>query len=182
MTMVAHTHPYVIGVDTHARSHAFAILAMPHGEVVEERQFPTTVAGIARAVQWVSRRTGGDLEALWVVECAATYGAQLARHVETVGYQVVEAARMSAKDNRGVGKSDPLDARRIAASVLALEADQQRYLRRNDGARAGLRVLLAARDHTTSERTGDHQRVDRAAPDPRPGYRRSQTVDRRSGP
>ena len=79
MTMVAHTHPYVIGVDTHARSHAFAILAMPHGEVVEERQFPTTVAGIARAVQWVSRRTGGDLGVLWVVECAATYGAQLAR-------------------------------------------------------------------------------------------------------
>jgi transposase len=61
VTMVAHTHPYVIGVDTHARSHAFAILAMPHGEVVEERQFPTTVAGITRAVQWVSRRTGGDL-------------------------------------------------------------------------------------------------------------------------
>ena len=152
--MVAHTHPYVIGVDTHARSHAFAILAMPHGEVVEERQFPTTAAGITRAVQWVSRRTGGDLGALWVVECAATYGAQLARHVTAAGYQVVEAARMSAKDNRGVGKSDPLDARRIAASVLALEADQQRYLRQNDGARAGLRVLLAARDHMTSERTG----------------------------
>lgn len=60
---------------------------------------------------------------------------------------------MSAKDNRGVGKSDPLDARRIAASVLTLHAHEQRHLRQDDGARAGLRVLLAARDHMTSERT-----------------------------
>ena len=60
---------------------------------------------------------------------------------------------MSAKDSQGIGKSDPLDARRIAAAVFPLRADQQRYLRRGDGVRAGLRVLLAARDHMTSERT-----------------------------
>lgn len=88
-----------------------------------------------------------------MIECSASYGAQLARAVKTAGYQVVEAARMSAKANHGIGKSDPLDAQRIAASVLALRADQQRYLRKDDGPRAGLRVLLAARDHMTSERT-----------------------------
>lgn len=153
MTIVAHTHPFVIGVDTHARNHALSILAMPHGEVVDDGEFPTTSAGIARAIDWAARRTDGDLQVLWVIECSATYGAQLARTVTTAGYQVVEAARMSAKDNRGLGKSDPLDARRIAASVLALRADQQRYLRKDDGARAGLRVLLAARDHMTTERT-----------------------------
>jgi len=33
---------------------------------------------------------------------------------------------MSAKDSHGVGKSDPLDARRIAASIFPRRADQQR--------------------------------------------------------
>ncbi|NMM23834.1 MAG: IS110 family transposase [Phycicoccus sp.] len=154
MTIVAHTHPFVIGVDTHARNHALSILAMPHGEVVDDAEFPTTSAGMARALEWAGRRTGGDLEALWVIECSASYGAQLARAVTTAGYQVVEAARMSARANRGIGKSDSLDARRIAASVLSLRADQQRYLRKDNGVRAALRVLLAARDHMTSERTG----------------------------
>ena len=153
MTIVAHTHPFVIGVDTHARNHALSLRAMPHGEVVDDGEFPTTSAGMVRALDWVGRRTGGDLQALWVIECSASYGAQLARAVRAAGYQVVEAARMSAKENRGIGKSDPLDARRIAASVLALRADQQRYLRKDDGARAALRVLLAARDHMTSEKT-----------------------------
>ncbi|WP_402464646.1 IS110 family RNA-guided transposase [Isoptericola aurantiacus] len=154
VTIVAHTRPFVIGVDTHARNHALSILATPHGESVDEAEFPATRTGMARALEWVGRRTGGDLEALWVIECSASYGAQLARAVTKAGYQVVEAARMSAKANHGIGKSDPLDARRVAASVLPLRADQLRYLRKDDGVRAALRVLLAARDHMTAERTG----------------------------
>ena len=154
MNIIAHMHPFVVGVDTHARDHALSISGTPQGEVVDDAEFPTTSAGIARALEWVGRRAGGDLAALWVIECSASYGAQLARAVKAAGYQVVEAARMSAKANHGIGKSDPLDARRIAASVLALRDDQQRYLRKDDGVRATLRVLLAARDHMTSERTG----------------------------
>ena len=60
---------------------------------------------------------------------------------------------MNAKANRGIGKSDPLDARRIAAAVLPVQVDRQRHLRKDDGVRAGLRILMAARDHMTSERT-----------------------------
>lgn len=153
MTTIAHTHPFVIGVDTHARTHAFSILATPHGEVIDDAEFPTTSAGLARAVDWVARRTGGDLQALWVIECSGSYGAQLAHTVNKAGYPVVEAARMSAKDRHGIGKSDPLDARRIAASVLGLRPDRLRHLRLNEGPRAGLRILLAARDHMTTERT-----------------------------
>ncbi len=153
MTIVAQAHPFVIGVDTHARNHALSVLATAHGEVVGDGEFPATSAGMARAIEWVGRRTGGDLEVLWVIECAATYGAQLARAVTAAGYQVVEAARMNAKANRGIGKSDPLDARRIAAAVLPLQVDRQRHLRKDTGVRAGLRILMAARDHRTSERT-----------------------------
>jgi hypothetical protein len=72
VTIVAHTYPFVIGVDTHARNHALSILATPHGEVVDDAEFPATSAGMARALDWVGRRTGGDLESLWVIECSAS--------------------------------------------------------------------------------------------------------------
>ena len=153
MTIVAHAHPYIVGMDTHAKTHTLSILLSPNGELVSDGQFPNTAAGIARAIDWVARRTGGDQSALWVIECAASYGAQLARMVEATGYPVVEAAKMSAKEHRGAGKSDALDAHRIAAAVLPLEQNQLRRLRNDDGVRVGLRVLLAARDQMTGERT-----------------------------
>jgi len=46
MAIVALTHPFVIGVDTHA----LAILAAPHGELIDKAQFPATAAGLARAM------------------------------------------------------------------------------------------------------------------------------------
>ncbi len=61
---------------------------------------------------------------------------------------------MNARGHRGVGKSDPLDAQRIAAAVLPLDVTELRHPRRDEGARAALRVLVAARDHMTGERTG----------------------------
>src|SRR5699024_12042571 len=53
---------------------------------------------------------------------------------------------------RSVGKSDPLDARAIATAAALLESVQRRFPRLADGARAGLRVLLGAREHMTFER------------------------------
>ena len=64
---------------------------------------------MARAIAWVGRRTDGDMATLWVVEGIGSYGARLAGAVAQSGYQPVEAARMDARGNRGVGKSDPLD-------------------------------------------------------------------------
>ncbi len=153
MSMVAHTHPFVIGVDAHARNHALAILACPTGEVLDEGQFPATGAGLQRAVDWVARRTGGDLDTLWVVEGVGTYGARLARAAADAGYSVAEAARMNPRANRGVGKSDPLDACRIAQAVLPLDLAQLRRPRTDDGVRAAVRVLIASRDHISVERT-----------------------------
>lgn len=153
MAIVAHTHPSVIGVDTHARNHAVSILACPHGEVIDQAQFPATAAGLSRAVSWAARRTGGDLDVLWVIEGTGTYGARLARAAADAGYGVVEAPRMNARANRGIGKSDPLDARRIAAAVLPLDQTQLRRPRADDGIRAAVRVLLASRDHMSTERT-----------------------------
>jgi hypothetical protein len=74
MTIVAHAYPFVIGVDAHARNHAVAVLACPTGEVVDEAQFPATVAGLQRAVSWVARRTRRP--AVVMIE-NGTYGARL---------------------------------------------------------------------------------------------------------
>jgi len=100
MSIVAHTYPFVIGADTHSRNHALAILA-PTGEVIDEQIFPTTKTGLARAVDWACRRTGGDLDALWVIEGIGTYGAQLAqthaphrRRAPTMTHPQVERAAM----------------------------------------------------------------------------------------
>jgi transposase len=153
VTIVAHAHPFVVGVDTHARTHTLAILVASTGELVATEQFPATNAGMDRAIAWAARRTGGDLAALWVIEGVATYGAQLAAAVSRAGYELVEAARMDTRAHRGTGKSDPLDARRIAAAVLSLEPGQLRRPRRDDGTRAALRILVTARDHMTTERT-----------------------------
>jgi transposase len=153
MAIVAHTHPFVIGVDTHARNHCVSVLASPHGEVVDDAQFPATATGLARAVSWAGRRSGGDLQALWVIEGIGTYGARLARAAADAGYIVAEAARMNARANRGIGKSDPLDARRIAQAVLSLDVTELRTPREDNGARAAVRVLVAARDHMSAERT-----------------------------
>lgn len=153
MTIVAHHHPFVIGADTHARSHAISILACPAGELVDEAQFPATNAGLARAIAWVARRTNGDLAALWVIEGTGTYGARLVHAVDEAGYRTVEAARMNARANRGIGKSDPLDARRIAQAVLPLDESELRTPRADDGARAAVRVLITARAHMSNERT-----------------------------
>lgn len=91
MAIVAHTHPFAIGVDTHARSHALAVLDTATGARIDAAQFPSSKAGTARAVDWAGRRTGGDLAALWVIEGIGTYGAGLARAAAQAGYPVVEA-------------------------------------------------------------------------------------------
>jgi transposase len=54
---------------------------------------------------------------------------------------------------RGIGKSDPIDAQRIAAAVLPLEDEQLRTPRMDEGIRAAAQILLTARDELTRERT-----------------------------
>jgi transposase len=105
-TMVAHLHPFVIGVDTHAKTHTYSVLAS-NGEHLGTEAFPNTHPGRARAIAWAARRTGGDLAALWVIEGISSYGAQLARQTGLAGYRAVEAARMSRGERRGIDQVRP---------------------------------------------------------------------------
>ena len=151
-TIVARTYSFVIGVDSHARTHTYAVLAAS-GEHLGTQAFPNTHAGRARAIAWAGRCTGGDLGALWVIEGIGSYGAQLARQAASAGYRAVEAAPMDVAGRRGTGKSDPIDARRIAAAVLPLDEQQLRTPRLDQGNRAAAQILLTARDELTGERT-----------------------------
>lgn len=152
MPLVSRTHRHIIGVDTHARKHVYAVVAA-NGELLDTRDFPTSLKGIGRAVAWVQRTTDNDDDLLWVIEGVASYGAVLATHVTRIGDKVVEAPRMDAKVRHGTGKSDPLDAARIGMAVLSIDATQLRTPRRNTGTRTSLRVLIAARDDLSVERT-----------------------------
>jgi len=153
MTIVADTHPFVVGVDTHARKHVYTILTAATGVVIDTNDFPTTTAGINRAMAWVARRTEADADTLWVIEGAASYGAILTGTVASHGYPVAEAPRMDAKNHYGVGKSDALDAHRIAVAALPIPIEKLRRPRLNDGVRQAIQILVGARNSMTKDRT-----------------------------
>lgn len=151
--IVAHCHPFVVGVDTHARNHVYAITDSSNGALLDTQSFPATSAGINRAINWVARRTDGNADTLWVIEGAATYGAILAGTVDAHGFPVAEAPRMSKKQNHGVGKTDALDAHRMASASLPLPVDKLRHPRLNEGIRQALRILVTARSSMAKDRT-----------------------------
>lgn len=151
MTIVAHNYRYVIGVDTHSRTHTYAVVA-DSGEHIATETFPNTHAGINRAISWAARRAA-DPATIWSVEGAASYGSALTAHLTTTGKTVVEAPRISKRARRGLGKSDPIDARVIASTALVTPIDKLRQPRTGDGARQALRILLAARSDITRETT-----------------------------
>lgn len=64
LTIVAQTRPFVIGVDSHART--FAINDAGTNLQIECEKFPTTPAGIFPAAR-VGRSTDGDKGCLWAV-------------------------------------------------------------------------------------------------------------------
>lgn len=152
MTIISHLYAFVVGVDTHAKNHVYSVLTHT-GEHADTREFPTNKAGLKRALAWAGRRTGGDLNTLWVIEGIGTYGAILADHVADAGYTVAEAASMNARDRHATGKDDRIDARRIAGTVLPLDESRLRFPRQADGPRQGLRILVKARESMTREKT-----------------------------
>lgn len=150
MSIVADNYTFVVGVDTHARTHTYAILG-PDGRLVDQRVFPTHPSGLGRALDWIGRRTNAAINTtLLSVEGTGSYGAQLSAAAAKQGYRVVEAPVPS---RHGQAKTDALDAQRAARGVLALPVDRLRDHRRHDGQRDVLQALTVARDHLATHRT-----------------------------
>lgn len=150
MSMVADLYSHVVGVDTHARTHTFTILTS--GRVVETRTFPTHRAGLARAADWIARRTQGEISGTLIcVEGTSSYGAQLTALLAEQGYRVVEAPTPKRGQD---GKTDGLDSHRAAHSVLNVDETRLRDHRQHGGDRDVIAALATARGHYTKQRTG----------------------------
>jgi len=156
MTIVADLFRFVVGVDTHAATHTYTILESS-GRVIDQQQFPTSPAGLARAIDWIGRRTEGDLDATLVTaEGTGTYGAVLAGRLAASGYRVVEAP--TPRRDPAAGKNDAMDSLAAARSTLMMRTDRLRD-RRGGGdqhtasVRSALQVLLTAREQANGERT-----------------------------
>ena len=151
MPIVAEQYTFVIGVDTHAATHSLALVNTSTGAVVDQSVFPNTPLGLDRALTWIISRIDGQ-SALVVIEGVGSYGAGLADRVTAGGLLVAEPSAMPAAERRGVGKTDALDAVRIARSVLAVDTSRLRWPR-STGPRVVLRVLVVAREQMVAERT-----------------------------
>jgi transposase len=150
--IVSENYDFVIGVDTHAATHTYALVAGATGAVLDRSVFPTTAAGLLRARGWLDRRVA-TASTLVVVEGTGSFGAILTERLQAAGREVVEAAKIPASERRGTGKSDELDAVRIARAVLGLAVTDLRVPRALSTARVAMRVLMIARDQMTGERT-----------------------------
>ena len=151
MPIVAEQYTFVIGVDTHAATHSLALVVASTGAVIDQAVFPDTPAALDRALTWIAHRIDGQ-SSLIVIEGVGSYGAGLADRVIAGGLMVAEPSAMPAAERRGVGKTDALDAVRIARSVLAVDTPRLRWPRAT-GPRVVLRVLVVAREQMVAERT-----------------------------
>jgi len=61
MSIVADHYTSVVGVNTHAATHTYALVDSPSGKLIDQKTFPTTSAGLSRATAWIGRRTGADV-------------------------------------------------------------------------------------------------------------------------
>lgn len=153
--IVADIYQFVVGVDTHAATHHFAIIDTRTGGIVGDGEFPTHAKGLLRAAAWIGRHTGeptgGDLDRVLVsIEGTRSYGAQITALLAQAGYRVTDAP--SPKRERGTGKNDHIDAVVAARGSLHKRLDQLADARAGDTS-ATLQILLTARNSMTSERT-----------------------------
>ena len=153
MTIVADAYRYVVGVDTHAATHHYAVINAATGGVVDSAEFSTS----AKAFGWPMDRPShlaGHREVLGGVlismEGTRSYGAQLAALLLRAGFRVVDAP--SPKRDRGTGKNDRVDAVVAARGALPKRPDQLADARAGEVS-GSLQTLLTARNAMTKERT-----------------------------
>ena len=141
---VSESYDQVVGVDTHAAKHAYAIVTTATGRVTVEGSFPTTRAGRARAIAWIRRHTAGRV--LAAIEGTGSYGATLTGDLLQAGYRVVEAPTPARA--RPTGKTDQLDARQapLQQALALLIADRDRLQDARTVAINALHALVRTHD------------------------------------
>ena len=114
--MLADQLDYVVGVDAHRDSHAFAVVHVQSGAVVFESAVSANSDGYALALKLVEGHAPG--RRAFAVEGTGSFGAGLTGFLSGRGERVLEVGRLR-RERRSGGKTDALDAVRAARSVLA---------------------------------------------------------------
>ena len=140
---------FVIGVDTHRDTHAYALVERATGVIVDQFQLPADGAGYRDALRRANRVGRGGR--VWAVEGTGSYGAGLTHVLQDAGEVVVEVDHPHRRDRDTRGKSDELDAIRAARMVIG--RDRHTQPRERQGPRDALRVLLIARRGAVHTRT-----------------------------
>lgn len=150
MALVTEHFNFVIGVDTHARSNTLAVIDARTAALVDTADFPTTSAGITRAMTWAHKRAPGRV--LAAVEGTSSYGASITAAFTDRGIAVAEVRPPTRAARTLNGKSDPIDAQAAARSLLGKDL-RSIAAPRATGVRTAMRVLLAARSLMDQQRT-----------------------------
>jgi len=145
MSIVADEYEFVVGVDTHARTHTYVVVDTGTGGVVGCQDFSTDGRGLDRAVDWVGRCCGSG-RVLAAVECTSTYGAGITTVLMAGGITVVQAIPPKRTGTRNKGKSDRIDAQAAARSVMGASMDQLCWPKDLADQTTAIRMTLSARD------------------------------------
>ena len=148
MAMLADTADAVIGIGTHADTHAGVLLDQV-GHQLAVITIQAELAGYRRLPAWARRQAPGPRLA-WAVEGTRSHGLGVTRYLSAHGQPVREASRPARASRGPGGKSGPADAARAARDAPAAGRLAQP---RADGVREGLRILLAARAQANAART-----------------------------
>jgi hypothetical protein len=87
--MIAAEHfGFVVGTDTHAKTHTLAIIDTATGGEIANETFPAAATGGNRTLSWILRRTSASPEqVLLSMEGTGSYGANLRPQASDAGFQ-----------------------------------------------------------------------------------------------
>lgn len=128
----------LVGVDTHKDRHSAAVVDTV-GAVIATTDVTADASGYCELLRWGRRYSA---QRTWVVEGTGSYGAGLTTFLVGNGEAVLEGDRPQRRKPGPSGKSDALDAVRVAREALGRE---HHALPRQRGRREAIRVLLTAR-------------------------------------
>jgi len=106
--LIALADEIVLGVDTYKDLHV-AVAVDSLGRRLGELSAGTSSAGLTQQRRWAEQFGG---KRVWAVEGTGSYGAGLARHLQTADETVREVSWPDRRLRRDRDKSDPIDAAR----------------------------------------------------------------------
>ena len=149
--IVAEKYRYVVGVDTHAKKHV-ATVVDNLGVIISTREIKVTPRQIELFLNWLTKISGDNSNVLLAIEGTSSYGETLARSAMARGLAVAEVKPPKTKSRGGTGKTDLLDSKLAAISILGLPVAKL-AMPRVGNERKALRILLGARRNLAAQQT-----------------------------